>query len=55
MMGRIHGRITREDIKEAQCRRWNGRSRVTTDWINLYHVGRAVTYLCGRYSRFAGT
>ncbi|KAK5941380.1 hypothetical protein PMZ80_006658 [Knufia obscura] len=33
---RLHGRITKEDIRSAGLRRWNGRSRITTDWFNLY-------------------
>ena len=37
-MGRLQGRITKEDIREAGFRRWDGRQRVTTDWINLFHV-----------------
>lgn len=44
---RLHGRITKEDIRSAGLRRWNGRSRVTTDWFNLFHVG----YICTMYSQ----
>ena len=35
---RAHGRVTKEDIRSAGLRRWNGRSRITTDWFNLFHV-----------------
>lgn len=37
-MGRHQGRITKEDIKEAGFRRWDGHRRITTDWINVFHV-----------------
>lgn len=37
-MGRLQGRITKEDIREASFRRWDGRQRITTDWVNLFFV-----------------
>ncbi|OQV09066.1 hypothetical protein CLAIMM_13244 [Cladophialophora immunda] len=36
-MRRIQGRVTRDDIRSAGLRRWDGRARVTTDWVNLFH------------------
>ena len=43
---RLHGRITKEDIRSAGLRRWNGRSRITTDWLNLYQVCEDRTSAC---------
>ena len=37
-MGRLQGRITKEDIKGAGFRRWDGQRRITTDWINIFFV-----------------
>ncbi|KAI1627414.1 hypothetical protein EDD37DRAFT_260887 [Exophiala viscosa] len=34
---RVHGRVTRDDIRSAGLRRWDGRARVTTDWVSLFH------------------
>lgn len=39
-MGRLQGRITKEDVREAGLRRWDGLSRVTTDWVNLFLVSQ---------------
>ncbi|KAJ9615745.1 hypothetical protein H2200_001822 [Cladophialophora chaetospira] len=36
-MRRVQGRVTRDDIRSAGLRRWDGRGRVTTDWINIFH------------------
>ncbi|ETI25894.1 hypothetical protein G647_02671 [Cladophialophora carrionii CBS 160.54] len=36
-MRRLQGRVTRDDIRSAGLRRWDGRGRVTTDWINIFH------------------
>ncbi|KIW19984.1 hypothetical protein PV08_00559 [Exophiala spinifera] len=36
-MRRVAGRVTSDDIRSAGLRRWDGRLRVTTDWINLFH------------------
>ncbi|KIW91981.1 uncharacterized protein Z519_06963 [Cladophialophora bantiana CBS 173.52] len=36
-MRRIQGRVTRDDIRSAGLRRWDGRARITTDWVNLFH------------------
>ncbi|RMD39423.1 hypothetical protein DV735_g5699, partial [Chaetothyriales sp. CBS 134920] len=36
-MGRRLGRITRQDIVDAGFRRWDGRHRVTTDWLNVFN------------------
>ncbi|EXJ78307.1 hypothetical protein A1O3_09468 [Capronia epimyces CBS 606.96] len=36
-MRRTQGRVTGDDIRSAGLRRWDGRARVTTDWINLFH------------------
>lgn len=37
---RPHGRVTKEDIRSAGLRRWDGRARITQDWLNLYQVCR---------------
>lgn len=37
-MRRVQGRVTGNDIRSAGLRRWDGRARVTTDWINIFHV-----------------
>ena len=37
-MGRVNGRITRQDVQAAGLRRWDGRNRVTTDWVNIFYV-----------------
>lgn len=37
-MGRLQGRITKEDVKDAGFRRWDGKQRITTDWVNLFFV-----------------
>ncbi len=37
-MRRGQGRVTRDDIRSAGLRRWDGRGRVTTDWVNIFHV-----------------
>lgn len=37
-MRRIQGRVTRDDIRSAGLRRWDGRARITTDWVNVFHV-----------------
>ncbi|KAK4942334.1 hypothetical protein LTR10_017941 [Elasticomyces elasticus] len=34
---RVQGRVTRDDIRSAGLRRWDGRARVTTDWVSLFH------------------
>ncbi|KAK6383522.1 hypothetical protein LTS17_002814 [Exophiala oligosperma] len=36
-MRRAAGRVTFEDIRSAGLRRWDGRLRITTDWINVFH------------------
>ncbi|KAJ9500540.1 hypothetical protein H2202_003756 [Exophiala xenobiotica] len=36
-MRRTSGRVTRDDIRSAGLRRWNGRARITTEWINVFH------------------
>ncbi|KAK5056105.1 hypothetical protein LTR84_012658 [Exophiala bonariae] len=36
-MRRVQGRVTRDDVRSAGLRRWDGRSRTTTDWINIFH------------------
>ena len=40
-MGRRQGRITKEDIQDAGFRRWDGRHRITTDWVNVFNVWRS--------------
>lgn len=42
---RLHGRVTKEDIRSAGLRRWDGRARVTQDWLNLYQVRRVSVHL----------
>ncbi|RMZ84598.1 hypothetical protein DV737_g1155, partial [Chaetothyriales sp. CBS 132003] len=37
LQGAEGGRITRQDIVEAGFRRWDGRHRVTTDWLNVFN------------------
>ena len=44
-MRRVQRRVTRDDICSAGLRRWDGRGRLTTDWINIFHV-RGDVYLC---------
>lgn len=35
-----HSRMFRDSVRSAGLRRWDGKARMTTDWINLFHVSR---------------
>ena len=56
----MQGRVTRDDIRSAGLRRWDGRGRVTTDWVNIFHVCRpfynlfAPTHITSRSLSYAG-
>lgn len=45
-MRRAAGRVTFEDIRSAGLRRWDGRLRITTDWINVFHVSIYSIFSC---------
>ncbi|KIX06624.1 uncharacterized protein Z518_04600 [Rhinocladiella mackenziei CBS 650.93] len=36
-MNRIGARVNRDRIRSAGLRRWDGRARITTDWVDLFH------------------
>lgn len=49
-MRRVQGRVTRDDIRSAGLRRWDGRSRITVDWVNIFHVSSSIICPCVRGS-----
>lgn len=51
-MRRVQGRVTRDDVRSAGLRRWDGRSRVTTDWVNIFHVSLSIPSSARRPSTF---
>ncbi|RVX74638.1 hypothetical protein B0A52_01764 [Exophiala mesophila] len=47
-----HSRMFRDSVRSAGLRRWDGKARITTDWINLFHepelcwpTGNCLVYL----------
>lgn len=51
-MRRGQGRVTRDDVRSAGLRRWDGRSRVTTEWVNIFHVSSSIISSARRSSIF---
>lgn len=44
--------MTRDDVRSAGLRRWDGRSRVTTEWVNIFHVSSSIISSARRSSIF---
>jgi hypothetical protein len=37
-MEHVRSRVAHQDIRSAGLKRWDGRRRITTDWVNIFHV-----------------